>query len=324
MDRSISSRTLGRIGQIQVGEAATAFLMFAYSFLAMASYNAIKPITRSKFIDSLGADNLPYVQLAAGVLIGMAMVAYGWLMARLPRRWSLPIVQGGIVGLLVAFWFLFRAGGTWVSVAFYVTGLILGILLISQFWTLANLIYDPRQAKRLFGFIGAGAPLGGIAGSILTVRYVKKIGSVNVLLVSAALMMLCVLIVVTIIVREQLSGLASAPKEETKVRAWQALDLLCKSKHLQIIALVISFAAIGAAIIEQQLNMAAAAAHGQESAIAGFLAVIQAWTSTIGFLVQILLTSRIHRFLGIGFALLILPVSLGATGLVMLMVASLW
>lgn len=324
MDRSISRRILGRIGQIQVGETATAFLMLTYSFLAMASYNAIKPITRSKFIDSLGADNLPYVQLAAGLLIGIIMFAYSWLMARLPRRWSLPIVQVGIVGVLVAFWFLFRAGGTWVSVAFYVAGLILGILLISQFWTLANLVYDPRQAKRLFGFIGAGAPLGGIAGSILTVRYVKRIGSVNILLVSAVLMALCVLIVVTIIVREQLSGLVAAPKEDTKVGGWEALDLLRNSRHLQIIALVISFAAIGAAIIEQQLNMAAAAAHGQESAIASFLAVIQAWTSTISFLVQILLTSRIHRFLGIGFALLILPVSLGSTGLVMLMVASLW
>ncbi len=324
MDRSISSRILGRIGQIQPGEAATAFLMLTYSFLAMASYNAIKPITRSKFIDSLGADNLPYVQLAAGVLIGMIMVAYSWLMARLPRRWSLPIVQAGIVGLLLAFWFLFRGGGAWVPVAFYVTGLILGILLISQFWTLANLVYDPRQAKRLFGFIGAGASLGGIAGSIITVRYVKRIGSVNILLVSAVLMTLCVLIVVSIIVREHLSGLTSDPKEETKVRGRQALDLLRNSKHLQIIALVISFAAIGAAIIEQQLNMAAAAANGQEGAIASFLAVIQTWTSTIGFLIQVLLTSRIHRFLGIGFALLILPVSLGSTGLVMLMVAALW
>ncbi|HET7748108.1 MAG TPA: Npt1/Npt2 family nucleotide transporter [Terriglobales bacterium] len=327
MDRSISSRILGRIGQIQAGEAATAFLMLAYSFLAMASYNAIKPITRSKFIDSLGADNLPYVQLAAGLLIGMIMVAYSWLMARLPRRWSLPIVQVGIVGLLLAFWFLFRVGGTWVPVAFYVTGLILGILLISQFWTLANLVYDPRQAKRLFGFIGAGAPLGGIAGSILTVRYVKQIGSVNILLVSAVLMALCVLIVAAIIFREQLSGLAApaeGAKEETKAQGWQGLDLLRNSKHLQIIALVISFAAIGAAIIEQQLNMAAAAAHSQESAIAGLLAVIQAWTSAISFLVQILLTSRIHRFLGIGFALLILPVSLGSTAMVMLMVASLW
>ena len=104
MDRSIFNRTLGRIGQMRVGEAGTAFLMLTYSFLAMASYNAIKPITRSKFIDSLGADNLPYVQLAAGLLIGIIMVAYSWLMARLPRRWSLPIVQVGIVGLLLAFW----------------------------------------------------------------------------------------------------------------------------------------------------------------------------------------------------------------------------
>ena len=45
--------------------------------------------------------------------------------------------------------------------------LLLGVLLISQFWTLANLVYDPRQAKRLFGFIGGGAPLGGIAGSAI-------------------------------------------------------------------------------------------------------------------------------------------------------------
>jgi len=327
MDRSVPSRTVGRIGQIQVGELATAFLMLTYSFLAMASYSAIKPITRSKFIDSLGADNLPYVQLAAGVLIGMIMVAYSWLMARLPRRWSLPIVQMGIVGLLVTFWFLFRADGTWVSIAFYVTGLILGVLLISQFWTLANLIYDPRQAKRLFGFIGAGAPLGGIAGSMITVRYVKQIGSVNILLLSAALMALCIPIVVTIIVREQLSGLAVAPKQETpeiKNRGWQTLDLLRKSRHLEMIALVISFAAIGAAIIDQQLNMAAASAYSKESAIAGFLAGIQAWTSTIGLVVQMLLTSRIHRFLGIGFALLILPVSLGLTGLLMLMVSALW
>ncbi len=324
MRSSVSSRVLARLGQIQAGEAATAFLMLAYSFAAMASHNVIKPITRSRFIESLGVDNLPYVQLAAGSLIGVIMVGYSWLMGILPRRWCLPISQTGLVGMLLGFWFLFRAGGTWVPVAFYVMGLILGLLLISQFWTLANLIYDPRQAKRLFGFIGAGASLGGIAGSMITARYVKQIGSINLLLVSAFLMAVCVVIVVTIIVRERVGGPAAVLKEQPEVRGRQAFDLLRKSKHLQIIALVISFAAIGAAIIEQQLNMAAAAAHKQEGAIAGFLAVIQAWTSTIGFIIQILLTSRIHRFLGIGFALLILPVSLGTTGLVMLLNAALW
>ena len=86
------------------------------------------------------------------------MAGYAWLMARLPRRWGLPVTQAGMAVMLIVFWFLFRTDATWVSVAFYVAGLILGVLLISQFWTLANVVYDPRQAKRLFGFIGGGAP----------------------------------------------------------------------------------------------------------------------------------------------------------------------
>jgi ATP:ADP antiporter, AAA family len=106
----------------------------------------------------------------------------------------------------------------------------------------------------------------------------------------------------------------------------EALALLRGSRHLQIIALVISFAAVGAAIIEQQLNMAAEAAKGgqQTDAITVFLAQVQLWTSAIGFIVQVWVTSRVHRFLGIGFALMILPVSLGASAVVMLLNAALW
>ena len=67
------------------------------------------------------------------------------------------------------FWFLFTTiGQDWIAVAFYIVGLILAVLLISQFWTLANDIYDPRQAKRIFGFIGGGASLGGATGAALT------------------------------------------------------------------------------------------------------------------------------------------------------------
>ena len=74
--------------------------------------------------------------------------------------------------------------------------------MISQFWTLANDVYDPRQAKRIFGFIGGGASLGGIAGASLTLQ-AKAIGTTNLLLVSAALMALCLGLVVTIIAREK-------------------------------------------------------------------------------------------------------------------------
>ena len=327
MVRRFLQTLLRPIVQIQENEILTTLLMFLYSFLAMAAYNAIKPVTRSKFIDGLGADNLPYVQFVAGFVIAAIMVGYSWLMIRLPRRWSLPITQTGIVTILIAFWFLFRTNQLWIPVAFYLLGLILGLLLISQFWTLANVVYEPRQAKRLFGFIGAGSSLGGILGSFLAANYAKRIGTNNLLFFSVAFMALCVLLVILIIRREKVGeNIALEVRVEKGVSARRAIELLGKSKHLRLIALVISFAAIGAAIIEQQVNMAVEAAKGRNAtdAITAFLGTIQLYTSTIGFLIQVLLTSRIHRYLGIGFALMLLPMCLGTTGIVILFNAALW
>src|SRR3954469_3682076 len=318
-------RLLSPIVEVRKEESLTAFMMFAYSFLAMTAYNAIKPLTRSKFIASLGADNLPYVLLAAGFIIGILMAAYAFMMSKLPRRWGLAIAQGGMAAVLLVFWFLFQTNQPWVPVAFYVLGLILGVLLISQFWTLANVVYDPRQAKRLFGFIGGGAPLGGVAGNALAL-YAPQIGSTNLILPAAGLLVLCAVLVAAIMRRENVDADVAGAKEEKGVRLIEAIDLLRQSKHLQIIALVISFASIGAAIIEQQLNMAAAAERGPGGAdsITSFLASVGLWMSAIGFIVQVWLTSKIHRYLGIGFALMILPVSLGSTAVVMLLNGALW
>jgi ATP:ADP antiporter, AAA family len=319
-------RLLSPLVEVRREEGLTVLLMFLYSFLAMTAYNAIKPLTRSQFITQLGADNLPYVLLAAGFVIGILMTGYAWMMARLPRRWALPITQVGMGAMLLAFWVLFQSQGAWVSVAFYLAGLILGLLLISQFWTLANLVYDPRQAKRLFGFIGGGAPLGGIAGNALAVA-APAFGAVNLLLPSAAMLFLLAFIVSLIIGRESVRPeSALAGKEEKGVSAAEAFQLLRGSKHLQIIALVIAFASVGAAIIEQQLNMAAQAAKGAGGAdsITAFLAQVGLWMSVIGLVIQVWLTSKIHRYLGIGFALMVLPVSLGATAVVMLLNAALW
>src|SRR4029450_7269197 len=169
-------------------ETSTPLLMFAYSFLAMTSYNILKPLTRSKFIAQLGADNLPYVQLAAGFLIALLMQAYTHAIRQLPRRLVIPVTQAGLVLLLVVTWMLFKTGAVWVSVAFYVLGLILGILLISQFWTLAKDLYAAPQARGLFGFIGGGASLGGALGAAITALVVEEVGTDNLLLVSAAIL----------------------------------------------------------------------------------------------------------------------------------------
>ena len=321
-------RLMSSVVELRKGETGTALLMFSYSFLAMTSYNALKPLTRSKFISSLGSDNIPYVLLASGFIIGIVMTGYAWTMARLPRRWGLSIMQSGMAVLMLLFYVLFTSqpDAQWTSAAFYVAGQLLGVLLISQFWTLANIVYDPRQAKRLFGFIGGGAPLGGVAGNALA-QQAPTIGSTNLLLPSAVLMLLCAFVVTLVIRRESVRpDSALAGKEEKGVGLAEAFQLLRGSKHLQIIALVISFASIGAAIIEQQLNMAAEAAKGAGAtdSITAFLATVGLWMSTIGFVIQVWLTSKIHRYLGIGFALMVLPVSLGTTGVVMLLNGALW
>jgi ATP/ADP translocase/CRP-like cAMP-binding protein/HEAT repeat protein len=325
---SLLARLLRPVVHLHEGEAFTALLMFLYSFLAMTSYNIIKPISKSEYISSLGADDVPYVNLAIGILIGFIMQGYTRAIALAPRRWMIPVTQVGIAGLLLLFWFLFTTvKADWVAVAFYIVVTILAILLISQFWTLANDVYDPRQAKRIFGFIGAGSSLGGATGAALTAFLVRAVGSRMMILMGAGVMVVCLAIVIAIVRREQKAGTSDASKtgEEETVSGGEALRMLRSSRHLQIISLVIAFGAIGSNLVDQQVNMAAAESLGAENgdAIAAFLGQLIVYLSLIGFVIQITLTSRIQA-MGIGFALLVLPFSLAASATLILLNKALW
>lgn len=318
-------RLLRPIVELRERETTLTVLMFSYSFLAMAGYNIIKPATRSKFIASLGAENLPYVMLIAGLLMGVIMQQYGRMVSRLPRRWMFPGTQAALVGLLLVFWALFKTDQPWVSAAFYFWGLLLGIFLISQFWSLANDVYDARQAKRLFGFIGGGASLGGTAGAALTVWLAQPLGTDDLLLVSAGVLAVGTGVSWYLTHRTDAGNRSAAVAvPEAQVGGKEALHLLRESRHLRLIALIIGFAAMGAVILEQQLNMATEAFIAGEDAVTSFLASITLYISAIAFVVQIWLTGRIHRFLGVGFALLVLPVSLAVTSSLILLFPVVW
>jgi ATP:ADP antiporter, AAA family len=322
---SVLKRLLSRVVDVRDEELVTMWLMFAYSFLAMTGYNVVKPATRSQFINSLGADNLPYVQLAAGLIMGFVIQGYTNAMRLLPRRWVFAATQAVMVGLLILFWVLFQTGQQWVSVAFYLWGVLAGSLLISQFWSLANVIFDARQAKRLFGFVGGGASLGGIVGSGFAGNYARSIGTNNLLIVAALTLGLCFVVVWAIAAREKSADQGDGGGDDDKgMSPLEAIRLLRDSKHFQVIALVISFAAIGAGIIEQQLNMAVEEAIPGKDARTAFLANVIFYSSIAGFLIQMTVTSRLHRLLGIGFALLLMPATTGATAALMLIIPSLW
>ncbi len=324
MSIPLTRRLLAPIVNLREGETGTAILMFVYSFLVMTAYNNIKPSATSKFIKDLGADNLPWIYLIAGVTLGIILQYYSRLVGKIPPRWVLPGTQVVVIGLLIGFWFLFKTGEEWVSAAFYFWGrLLLGIFLISQFWTLANDFYDPRQAKRIFGFIGGGASLGGMTGSGLTSLLVERVGTENLLLFSAAILGICFFVVIQIQKSQRPTEDSFAAKKET-VRGGEAWAMFRQSKHLRLIALMIGFAALGAVTIEQQLNMAVEGEVQTQDAITSFLAGITFYVSLIGFIIQIWLVSRIYRVVGIGFALIVLPFGLGATALLILFNPVLW
>ena len=99
---SLLRRVLAPFVKLREGEGTTAALMFAYSFLAMTAYNIVKPVTRSKFISDLGADNLPWVQLGAGVLIGVLMQAYSRALVRGDRYLRECVALAGGDGAVLA------------------------------------------------------------------------------------------------------------------------------------------------------------------------------------------------------------------------------
>ena len=69
-------KVLSPVVELRENEVSTSVMMFAYSFLVMTAYTTLKPVTRSKFIADLGADNLPLVQFAFGLVVGFVMQAY--------------------------------------------------------------------------------------------------------------------------------------------------------------------------------------------------------------------------------------------------------
>jgi len=333
MKQSLTQRLLKPFVEMREGEGTILLLMFAYSFLAMAGYNVVKPATRSLFIKQLGSGNLPYVLILTGVLGGVVVQGYNKLMSLLPRRMIFPLTQLFIAGTFILFWFLFRIQDPfvikWAPVPLYFWGALVALLLISQFWTLANDLFEPRQAKRLFGFIGGGSSLGGILGAQLADTYAKPLGTNNLLLVGAGFLVLCFFVVWAATADRKLavSGATPAAKsvaDEKGMTLVEAAKLLMQSKHFQTIAMVISFASIGAGIIDQQLNMSVEQFIPNTDLQTSYIASVTKYASIAGFLIQVFLTSRIHKMLGIGFALLLLPVGLGSSAVLMLFVPMLW
>jgi AAA family ATP:ADP antiporter len=158
-------------------------------FALIASYTLARAVRDAVFLETLTARNLPY--LYVGVAVWTALVSA--VLARLPVQQTLQhalaqlLVVGGaalaVFGALLQF-----AGGAVTVVAFYLWAGAFGLILVSMFWVLVNEASDPREARRLFGIIGACGILGGMAGGSLATIFGGMLGPEFTLLIAGALL----------------------------------------------------------------------------------------------------------------------------------------
>jgi len=80
------------------------------------------------------------------------------------------------------------AQAIWVGRVFFVWSSVFNLFVISVFWALMVDVFDSEQGRRLFGVIAAGATVGSILGSTVTVTLARQMGVPLLLLVSTALL----------------------------------------------------------------------------------------------------------------------------------------
>ena len=315
-------RALGVTG----AELRRAFPIFAYLFLTMASSVASKAARDALFLDRYRAIDLPYVDIAIAVLVGIAASAY----LRLGHRLNLRNLQvGSLVFFAVnalVFWswsaFTSHESGVLFVVIYLWVG-VFSVLAPSQVWTLANHVMTTREAKRVFGFIGSGAILGWIVGGLVTRAGVSRFGTENMLAFVAVSLLLCAAIVLWIWhERPSYIGndMPASGHERQMFPLWSSFRLVRGSPYLRAIAALVIISAVTTTVAGWQFKAIAKAAVPDTDDLAMFFGTFNMIAGLMSLLLQLLLTGRVLRTLGVGPALFIVPTAmlLGSTGVLIL------
>ncbi|MBM4352969.1 MAG: hypothetical protein FJ109_04120 [Deltaproteobacteria bacterium] len=151
------------------------FLMLAAcGFLIMASHGVARPVSNALFLQYFGSSDM---------LWGMALVPVLATLLLLPYSWALTRFGPGITcagsTLLSAFvlslpWFFPGAVPVFLL---YVWKEVYVVLLVEQFWALANSTFSLRGSKNAYGPILLIGGLGAVAGSELVARFSTRLGT---------------------------------------------------------------------------------------------------------------------------------------------------
>jgi ATP:ADP antiporter, AAA family len=325
-----ADRILSLFTDVHTGEGAGALLLGAYVFLLLESYYILKTVREALILSEGGAEIKSYSAAAQAVLLLLIIPLYGRFASHVNRNRLITSVTLFFASHLAIFYVFGRAGfhiGVW----FFLWVGIFNVLTISQFWALANDLYNKDQGKRLLPVVGVGSSLGAWLGSIHASELLPVFGTFGLMLVAGGLLVICVLLSRLV---NRFSGsfckIGHAQGEEPLKRDG-AFRLILNSRYLFWIAMLMVVVNVvnttgefmlGKLVVENADRMIASGAASIEQKpeiIGAFYGSYFGWVNLAGMLMQLFLVSRIFKFIGVRGALFIMPfISFASYGLVIL------
>ena len=313
---------------IQENEKSRVLLMFAYLFLVISCLLIVKPVRNSLFLKNFGAANLPYVFILVAISAALLTHFYSRYAGKMALNRLINNTLVIIIVNLLIFWGLLQAeyNAPWFIYGFYVWVAIFAVITTSQFWTLANEIFNAREAKRLFGFIGAGGITGGITGGYATTYLAPLVGTKNLLLFCIVFLAICAVIARKIWSQREEDISARPVKADTRKSesARSIVELLKESRHLRLLTLIVGLGVIVANLVDFQYSTIAEQNISDEDELTAFFGFWLSNLSIFSLVIQLFLTRRVMSGFGVIPSLLFLPVGILAGAAAIIFSPALW
>ena len=201
--------------KIEAHELRAVLLSFAFVFTILASYYILRSIR-----DGLASDwtdvELSTIWTFTFFISFLVVALYGFACSKIKFKYLVPGVYAFFALTFFSLYILINTLPEFklTNQIFYVWVSVFSLLNISVFWSFMADIYSKQQATRLFGFIAAGSSLGAIFGPTISLLLATKIGSYNLILVSASLLIVPVFIA-TVLEKIRASDLGTQEKNQS-------------------------------------------------------------------------------------------------------------
>ncbi|MGB3590250.1 MAG: Npt1/Npt2 family nucleotide transporter [Nonlabens sp.] len=320
------SRQVHRFFDIREGELSVSLWMQFYIFLIICALLIVKPTVNALFLSTQGADSLAVAFIITAVVAVVISYAYNKTLEHYPLRHTIrgTLYLFGVGFAAIGLCVFLEIRSAWLSYIFYIMVGMFALLTTSQFWVMANVVFNVREAKRLFGFIGAGGIVGGIAGGYITSILAQYVGN-GILILGAAVMVGGCAFVFERIWKDRVQNLTRYKrKERANVSSESSIKLIWDSEHLSYLAAVIGIGVLVAKLVDYQFSVVVHREIPDAQELASFFGFWFSSFNIASLAIQLFLTRHILERTDIGLGLILLPVGVISCSALLIFFPELW